>query len=95
MGLRTELREHLLDIMIENEMFLSVKSYFPIAFTKNSYNIKILNELLKFDKNKSKNIVMKLSTEILMKKYNYPYYEILEKLYLENNDLGKLAIIKN
>ena len=38
---------------------------------------------------------MRLSTEILMKKYNYPYYQILEKLYFENNDLGKLAIIKN
>ena len=93
-GLRTELREHLLDIMIENEMFFSVKSYFPIAFYQNSYNIKILNELLKFDKN----LVEKYCNEIINRnsneKYNYPYYEILEKLYLENNDLGKLAIIK-
>ncbi len=57
-------------------------------------NIKILNELLKFDKN----LVEKYCNEIINRnsneKYNYPYYEILEKLYLENNDLGKLAIIK-
>ena len=93
-GLRTELREHLLDIMIENEMFFSVKSYFPIAFYQNSYNIKILNELLKFDKNlveKYCNVIINRNSN---EKYNYPYYEILEKLYLENNDLGKLAIIK-
>ena len=94
-GLRTELREHLLDIMIENDMFLSFKILFSYCFYKNSYNIKILNELLKFDKN----LVEKYCNEIINRnsneKYNYPYYEILEKLYFENNDLGKLAIIKN
>ena len=93
-GLRTELREHLLDIMIENDMFLSVKSYFPIAFYQNSYNIKILNELLKFDKKQVEKYCNEIINRNSNEKYNYPYYEILEKLYLENNDLGKLAIIK-
>ena len=63
------------------------KILFSIAFYKNSYNIKILNELLKFDKNLVEKYCVLIINRNSNEKYNYPYYEILEKLYLENNDL--------
>src|SRR5699024_1058791 len=83
-----------LQIMIETELFTEIKDYFKPSIYQNDYNLMILEELMKTDhiavEAYCKDIISNNSKE----KYNYPYYNILEKLYKQTNDLPKYTEIK-
>lgn len=92
--LRTDHKLMLLNIMIENGLYKDVYTYFPPARYENEYNIKTLSELVKLDENLAENYIEQIINSNYQEKYNYPYYTILEKIYLNKNDKPKLASLK-
>lgn len=92
--IRTEIREDLLEIMIDSNFYTSTKAFFPILRYENSYNLRILNELRKTDKQKTEEYCKAIIESNSNGKYNYPYFEILEKIYTEENNFPKMAYIK-
>lgn len=93
-NLRISLKEDLLPILAENNFLVPLLGFFPIARYENSYNIKVINEIMKIDKSKAEEACKAVINSNINDKYNIPYYEILEKLYKEKNDLKGLAFIK-
>ncbi|WP_313254100.1 hypothetical protein [Empedobacter sp.] len=89
-----EIQTFFLQIMIETELFTEIKDYFKPSIYQNDYNLMILEELMKTNhiavEAYCKDIISNNSKE----KYNYPYYNILEKLYKQTNDLPKYTEIK-
>lgn len=92
--LRTSLKEDLLQIIAENNFFAELQKYFPVEHYENSYNLKVIGEILKIDQEKAEKICKKIIESNVNDKYNVPYYDILEKIYEEKNNLGDLAYIK-
>ncbi|MCS3870438.1 type III secretory pathway component EscR [Chryseobacterium ginsenosidimutans] len=92
--LRTSLKEDLLEIIAENNFFVELQKYFPIERYENSYNLKVIGEILKIDQDKAEKICKKIIDSNVNDKYNVPYYDILEKMYQERNSLEDVAYIK-
>lgn len=92
--LRTSIKEDLLPIIAENGFFPSLQKYFPIALYENSYNIKVINEVIKIDGSKAEEFCKKIINRNTNEKYNLPYYETLEGLYEKSNNVQGLAYVK-
>ncbi|MBO6184085.1 MAG: hypothetical protein J6O88_05235 [Chryseobacterium sp.] len=92
--LRSSIKEDLLPIIAENGFFPSLQKYFPIALYENSYNIKVINEVIKIDESKAEEFCKKIINRNTNEKYNLPYYEILEGLYEKSNNVPGLAYVK-
>lgn len=92
--LRTSIKEDLLPIIAENDFFPSLQKYFPIAGYENSYNIKVINEMIKINETKAEEFCKKIINRNTNEKYNLPYYEILEGLYEKTNNIQGLAYVK-
>ncbi|MCD1116783.1 hypothetical protein [Chryseobacterium turcicum] len=92
--LRNSIKEDLLPIIAENGFFPSLQAYFPIALYENSYNIKLINEIIKIDEMKAEEFCKKIIDKNTNEKYNFPYYEILEGLYGKTNNIQGLAYVK-
>lgn len=93
-NLRVSFKADLITILAENNMFESVKSYFPISKFENNYNIKVINETIKFDIDKAEKMCKSCIASNVNDRYNQDYYEILEKLYEEKGNLAGQAFIK-
>lgn len=92
--LRNSIKEDLLPIIAENGFFPSLQAYFPIALYENSYNIKVINEMIKIDETKAEELCKKIIDKNTNEKYNFPYYEILEQLYKKTNNIQGLTYVK-
>lgn len=92
--LRNSIKEDLLPIIAENGFFPSLQAYFPIALYENSYNIKVINEMIKIDETKAEEFCKKIIDINTNEKYNFPYYEILEQLYGKTNNIQGLVYVK-
>lgn len=92
--LRVSLKEDLLPILVENNFLVPLLGYFPVVRYENSYNIKVINEIVKIDQSKAEEACKAVIKSNTNEKYNIPYYLILEKLYKDKKDLQGLAFIK-
>jgi len=92
--LRTSVKEDLLGIIAENGFFTELQNYFQIEKYQNSYNLKVIGELLKTDRKKAENICKTIIDSNSNERYDPPYYAILEKIYQENGSPADLAYIK-
>lgn len=93
-NIRASIKEDLLPIIADNDFFVSLQSFFPISKYENSYNIKVINEMMKINSSKAEEACKGIIKSNVNDKYNKPYYEILEKLYEKNNDIHGVAFIK-
>lgn len=93
-NLRVSIKEDLLTIVSENGFFNELHKYFPIVQYENSYNVKVINEIIKTDFSLAEKLCKKMISLNNNDKYNYPYFEILEKKYSESNNLQGLAFVK-
>ncbi len=92
--LRTSLKEDMLEIIAENGFFSELQDYFVIEEYEHSYNLKVINELLKIDLEKAEKACKVIIDSNPHEKYDLPYYSILEKIYQENGSPADLAFIK-
>ncbi|WP_288446015.1 hypothetical protein [uncultured Chryseobacterium sp.] len=92
--LRTSLKEDMLEIIAENGFFSELQDYFVIEEYEHSYNLKVINELLKIDLEKAEKACKVIIDSNPHEKYDLPYYSILEKIYQENGNPADLAFIK-
>nr|WP_314492281.1 hypothetical protein [uncultured Chryseobacterium sp.] len=92
--LRVSMKEDLLKIVSENNFFVPLQSFFPLYRYENSYNIKLINEIMKFDRSKAEKACKSVIDGNSNDKYNFPYYEILEKIYQDDKNNHGLAYIK-
>lgn len=92
--LNTSIKEDLLEIIAENGFFTELEKFFAIEKYENSYNIKVINEILKTDPEKAEMICKKIIDSNSNEKYNAPYYHILEKIYEEKGRPADQAYIK-
>lgn len=92
--LRTSLKEDMLEIIAENGLFNEIQSYFQIERYENSYNLKVIGELLKIDPRKAEEVCKSIIDSNLNERFDPPYYAILETIYQENGSPADLAYIK-
>lgn len=92
--LRTSAKEDLLEIIAENGFFTELQSYFQIEKYQNSYNLKVIGELLKTDRKQAEKVCKMIIDSNSNERYDPPYYAILEKIYLEEGSPADLAHIK-
>lgn len=92
--LTTDIKEDLLEIIAENGFFTELEKFFAIEKYQNSYNVKVINEILKTDPEKAERTCKKIIDSNSNEKYNSSYYHILEKIYGEKGNLADLAYIK-
>ncbi len=92
--LRTSVKEDLLGIIAENGFFTELQSYFQIEKYQNSYNLKVIGELLKTDRKKAEKICKAIIDSNSNERYDPPYYAILETIYQEDGSPADLAYIK-
>ncbi|WP_294292808.1 hypothetical protein [uncultured Chryseobacterium sp.] len=92
--LRTSLKEDMLEIIAENGFFSELQDYFVIEEYEHSYNLKVINELLKINLEKAEKACKVIIDSNPHEKYDLPYYSILEKIYQENGSPADLAFIK-
>ncbi len=92
--LRTSLKEDMLEIVAENGFFNELQSYFQIEQYEYSYNLKVINEILKIDPKRAEQACKMVIESNPHEKYDLPYYDILEKIYQEKGSKGDLAYIK-
>lgn len=92
--LRTSLKEDMLEIIAENGFFSELQDYFVIEEYEHSYNLKVINELLKINLEKAEKACKVIIDSNPHEKYDLPYYDILEKIYQENGSPADLAFIK-
>lgn len=92
--LRTSIKEDLLEIIAENGFFTELQSYFQIEKYQNSYNLKVIEELLKTDRKKAEEVCKKVIESNSNERYDPPYYAVLETIYQEDGNCADLAYIK-
>lgn len=92
--LNTDIKEDLLEIISENGFFTELEKFFATEKYQNSYNVKVINEILKTDPEKAEKTCKKIIDSNSNEKYNSAYYHILEKIYGETGNLADLAYIK-
>ncbi len=92
--LNTSIKEDFLGIIAENGFFTELEKFFATEKYENSYNIKVINEILKTDPEKAEMTCKKIIDSNSNEKYNAPYYHILEKIYEEKGSPANLAYIK-
>lgn len=93
-NLKVSLREDLLEIVAENNFFEELQQYFPVDRYENSYNLKVIEEILKIDEDKAEKVCKAVIKTNTNEKYNLPYYNLLEKIYQKRNSIKDLAYIK-
>lgn len=93
--LRLEFNEVLLDIVIENNDFETVKTYFTIYPYQNQYNLKFLNALKNVDSKLTIDYCRNCIVTNTKIEHNLPYLIILEELLEKQKNFTELAIIKH
>ncbi|MCJ8155046.1 hypothetical protein MKJ01_14860 [Chryseobacterium sp. SSA4.19] len=92
--LRTSLKEDMLEIIAENEFFTELQNYFNIEKYENSYNLKVIGELLKINPKKAEKVCKMIIETNVNERFDPPYYAILETIYKEDGSPEDLAYIK-
>lgn len=84
----------LLTIVIENNEFVQVKDFFKPKKFENNYNMVLLKELAKTEPNTSLDYCFNIIEDNYYEHFNEPYYELIEIIATNNNDMKSLAKLK-